>query len=266
MDSGLEGSTLNRSILVQIDTDPISRFWMGSGTIVGPSYEVGKETYSREYAETESTFVWDGLGEVFDFSGYEVRSGRPEHRSTLTLSGIPIQLRRAYLQDEGPLRVETKWMFQPQGSEVWRVIENTGFVGQMSNVDMSECQIVIELETLQGDADRGRPRKWSHEDQRYRPGPTGWELSFSRSVQNTIFPISGGTELIIPASTVKIGDDPGEFTVATSSYTSFTVLGAGITVAQNVGASVEVVSQPRDIGLEYMRKLTAEGFGTTWPP
>ena len=259
---------MDRSAIIRIDDDPVIRYWFGAGSLGGPRSISGKATYSTAYsADNNESHIWEGSGEAFDFSGYTLQLGTPDHRSTLTLSGIPAHLRAFFLQDHGPLPISIKYIYRPRASEIWTEVPNAGFAGVFSNVDLAEGQIIMELETLQGDADRGRPRYWSHEDQRYRVPPTGWETSDSYDIGRTVLNIRGGTELIYPGSTFGFANHDTVYTVQSSDFGQVTMVGAeGLRSYVPAGSDIIVQSMPEDLGMEYMRQLASSGFGTTWPP
>ena len=108
--------------LITVEYETALRLWTGRGDL-----EFGGQTYR-------------GGGAALRVSEVETASGEPDRRVTLTLSGIPRDLRREFLQDEGSLPV------------------------------------TVEIETQRGDVDRGRPLRWSHEDQQRRfPDDLGME-------------------------------------------------------------------------------------------
>ncbi len=135
--------------LITIETSPVVRLWTGYDrlSIGGHSYEGGGKALSISEAETTS--------------------GDPDRRMTLTLSGIPTDTRRKFLQDVGPLPAMIEWIYSNNSGASWQKIP-LSFRGRLSTPAFSDGTFQIEIETLRGDVDRGRPLRWSHEDQQRR--------------------------------------------------------------------------------------------------
>ena len=136
--------------LITIDTDPVVRVWTGQGSLT---------LDGADYA---------GGGKALAVSGAETRSGDPDKRLTITLSGIPTDIRSTFLQDVGPLPVTVEWVYSSDSGESWQKVPGVLFRGRLSTPVLSEGVFEIEIETERGDVDRGRPLTWSDEDQRRR--------------------------------------------------------------------------------------------------
>ena len=84
-------------------------------------------------------------------------------------------LRLAFMQDPGPLTVIIEWLVSLDQGLTWRKVPRK-FVGRLSKPLIKDGIYTIEIETYGGDVDRGRPLKWSNEDQQARhPGDKGLE-------------------------------------------------------------------------------------------
>ena len=145
--------------LIAIETSPVVvRLWTGQGalTIGGLRYEGG--------------------GQALEVGEAETRSGDPDRRMTITLSGIPAKIRRKFLQDVGPAAVTIEWVYSRDSGASWTKVAELSFRGRLSTPSLSDGVFRIEVETLRGDVDRGRPLRWSNEDQQRRfPGDKGLE-------------------------------------------------------------------------------------------
>lgn len=143
--------------LITVEYETVLRLWTGEGDL-----EFGGQT-------------WRGGGAALRVSEVETASGEPDRRVTLTLSGIPRDLRREFLQDEGPLPVTVGWIYSTDRGGTWTEIP-ISFRGRLSTPALSDGVLTVEIETQRGDVDRGRPLRWSHEDQQRRfPGDLGME-------------------------------------------------------------------------------------------
>lgn len=138
------------------------RLWTGYGTLT-----FGNRNYT-------------GAGSVLGVSEVETALGEPDKRVTLSLSGVPRASRRRFLQDVGPKEVVIEWIFSLDRGKTWSKAPNDmtpfTFRGQLSSPSMTQGVLTVEVETMRGDVDRGRPLPWSHEDQQQRhPGDRGME-------------------------------------------------------------------------------------------
>ena len=144
------------------------RLWTGYGPLT-----FGNQTYQ-------------GAGAVLGVSEVETALGEPDKRVTLHLSGIPRPLRRTFLQDAGPKEVLIEWIFSLDRGKTWSKAPNTtpfAFRGRLSTPSMTQGMLTVEVETMRGDVDRGRPLRWSHEDQQQRhPGDLG--MTYMRALAN----------------------------------------------------------------------------------
>lgn len=164
LDLGAGSLTLESKIVAAEDVFELSyqtltplRLWTGQGGL-----RVGSHLYQ-------------GGGAALGVSEVETTSGEPDKRVTLSLSGIPRALRRQFLQDVGPKEVLIEWIFSRDRGVTWSKIP-ISFRGRLSTPSLSEGAFQIEIETQRGDVDRGRPLRWSHEDQQRRhPGDLGLE-------------------------------------------------------------------------------------------
>ena len=143
--------------LITINTNPVLLLWSGHGRLrlAGVNYEGGGQALSIGEAETVS--------------------GEPDRRMTIQLSGIPAAIRQQFLQDVGPAAVTVEWIYSENSGKDWVKIP-VAFRGRLSTPNLSEGVLTIEIETPRGDVDRGRPLRWSHEDQQRRfAGDKGME-------------------------------------------------------------------------------------------
>ncbi len=144
--------------LVTIESAPPLRLWTGQG---------GLRLDGKLYR---------GGGAALKVGAAETAAGDPDRRLTLTLSGIPKDLRSKFLQDAGPQKTTVEWVYSQDSGKSWRRIEDLSFRGRLSTPSLVEGALQVEIETLRGDVDRGRPLRWSHEDQQRRfPGDKGLE-------------------------------------------------------------------------------------------
>ena len=144
--------------LITIETDPVVRLWTGQGAL------------------TMNSQRYEGGGQALALGEAETRSGDPDQRMTITLSGIPADMRRKFLQDVGPAAVTIEWIYSNDSGKTWSKITDLSFRGRLSTPGLSEGAFQIEVETQRGDVDRGRPLRWSHEDQLRRfPSDKGLE-------------------------------------------------------------------------------------------
>ena len=132
-------------------------------------------------------YFWSGEGQlVFDGNTYtgshfvtlspaEATVGAPRKRMTASFRVFSADLRAAVLQDPGPLPVEINWIYSTDQGQSWTRLPRK-FVGRLSSPTIQNGIYTIEIETYGGDVDRGRPLKWSDEDQQDRaPGDKGLE-------------------------------------------------------------------------------------------
>ena len=119
--------------------------------------------------------VYQGGGRALAVSEVETSSGDPDKRLQITLSAIPPDQRAQFLQDSGPLPVTVGWIYSQDRGASWQEA-SIKFRGRLSGPSMTEGTLTVELETQRGDVDRGRPLRWSHEDQQRRhPDDLGLE-------------------------------------------------------------------------------------------
>ena len=149
-------------------TEPAYRFWTGADDLTydGATYQ-GRDFVAL--APAEATL------------------GAPNRRMTASFAfaGLPRAQKNAFLQDPGPLTVELEWIYSDDQGQTWARVPRK-FVGRLSRPRIVDGIYTIEIETWGGDVDRGRPRKWSHEDQRARD-PTDRGMEYMR-------PLAAGVE------------------------------------------------------------------------
>ena len=110
-------------------------------------------------------------------SGSENSIGAPSRRMTASFAATTPELRAALLQDPGPLMVVIEWIVSNDYGQTWNRVPHK-FVGKLSKPVIKDGIYSIEIETYGGDIDRGRPLKWSHDDQQKRfPGDRGMEYT-----------------------------------------------------------------------------------------
>jgi len=130
------------------DSTPVYRFWSGDGdlTLDGKDYQ-GRNFISLSTAETSLD--------------------APNTRLTASFAVAEPGLRQALMQDPGALTVIIEWIASIDQGQSWRRVPRK-FVGRLSQPVIKDGIYTIEIETFGGDVDRGRPLKWSHEDQQQR--------------------------------------------------------------------------------------------------
>ena len=131
-----------------------------------------------DFAEPE---LFSELGTVYQgrpfitLSRAESSLGQPDRRLTASFPVTDPELRAALLVDPGPLEIVIRSVFSNDRGQSWSVVPNK-LVGRLSRPVIKNGVYTIEIETHAGDVDRGRPLKWSDEDQRARyPGDRGLE-------------------------------------------------------------------------------------------
>ena len=129
--------------LARLDT---FHFWSGSGDL----------DYDGE--------TWRGAYGVVEVSETEQDISAPSQRVTVTVGIADNTLRAALLQDEGPVVVELRWIYSTDSGLTYVPLPRR-FMGRLSRPTMSDGLYRAELETYDGDIDRGRPKYWSHETQ-----------------------------------------------------------------------------------------------------
>ena len=129
--------------LARLDT---FHFWSGSGDL----------DYDGE--------TWRGAYGVVEVSETEQDISAPSQRVTITVGIADNTLRAALLQDEGPVVVELRWIYSTDSGLTYVPLPRR-FMGRLSRPTMSDGLYRAELETYDGDIDRGRPKYWSHETQ-----------------------------------------------------------------------------------------------------
>ncbi len=136
-----------RQNLIVIRTDPPTRLWTGRGelTLDGESYA--------------------GAGRALRVSEAETASGEPDRRLRIVLGVIPAAARAEFLQDLGPLETTVEWIYSTDRGASWNKLP-LSYRGRLSSPAMRNG--ALELETQRGDVDRGKPLRWSHEDQQRR--------------------------------------------------------------------------------------------------
>ena len=147
--------------LARFQSTPPLNFWSGDerATIDGVAYDPGH-------------FI------SIQHAGREV--GTPQRRTTASFSIANVSLRTELLQDPGPLMVLVSFIFSNNGGITW-TLAGGSHLGRLSNPSITDAVYSIEIETYRGDADRGRPQKWSHERQVTRG--TGGDLGFEMSAK-----------------------------------------------------------------------------------
>ena len=125
---------------------PDYRFWSGVGDLT-----FGGETYA-------------GAGDLIALGPSEASLGQSNRRITASISVAEnTTLRAQLMEDPGPLTVTLQWIYSTD-QIAWSLVSRK-FVGRLSRPVISGGVYQIELETYQGDVDRGRPLRWSHADQ-----------------------------------------------------------------------------------------------------
>ncbi len=138
------------------DTTPVYRFWSGADDLT-----LDGETYQGR------SFI--------ALSPAEASLEAPDRRMTASFHMGPLTTaqRIELLQDPGPLTVQIEWIASTDQGQSWTRMPRK-FVGRLSRPAIRNGIYTIEIETYGGDVDRGRPLKWSHEDQQGRfPGDLG---------------------------------------------------------------------------------------------
>ena len=142
------------------DSKPVYRFWSGAEDLVFEG-----ETYQGR------NFI--------SLSPAEASLDAPHRRMQASFAVADAELRANLMQDPGPLNVRLRWLVKQggdeHGSKPWRLVPRS-FVGRLSRPVIRNGVYAIDIETHGGDVDRGRPLRWSHEDQQARhPGDMGME-------------------------------------------------------------------------------------------
>lgn len=149
------------------DHNPVYRFWSGEGDLSLDGHTwAGRSWVSLSAAEN----ALDGPDKRMTVSlAVSTTSDEPAEREAMR------HLRTILMQDPGPLEVVIEWIFSRDHGQTWQRLPAT-FAGRLSNPVIRDGVYSIEIETWAGDVDRGRPLKWSDEDQRARaPGDRGLE-------------------------------------------------------------------------------------------
>ena len=142
--------------LITLHLSPVLHYWTGKGNLV-----LGGNTYL-------------GVGQALSISETEYRTGSPDKRLTISLGVIPPLMRAKFLQDVGPILVEVNWILRSGPGASWSILTPV-YRGRLSNPEMAGGVLKVQLETLRGDVEKGRPLRWSHEDQQTRSGDRGME-------------------------------------------------------------------------------------------
>ncbi len=133
------------------------RFWSGAGDLT-----YGDRTYR-------------GRGGLIELAGAETDIESPDRRITARVAIVNDELRTALMQDPSPLTVAIEWLYSWDHGHSWQRVPRR-FVGRLSRPVIKDATYTIEVETHGDDIDRGRPLRWSHEDQQTRyPGDKGLE-------------------------------------------------------------------------------------------
>ena len=133
--------------------------------------------WSGEVTFTFETIVYlPGHFISIQHAGREV--GTPHRRATASFSVVDRSLRAALMQDPGPVPVLIQFISSADKGVTW-TLAGGRHLGRLSNPSLTGGVYSIEIETYRGDADRGRPQKWSHERQVARGG--GGDLAFEMS-------------------------------------------------------------------------------------
>ncbi len=141
---------------------------------------------AAEFVGTSYRF-WTGEGDVtlnsqvyqgrpfITLSAAETTLGAPDRRLTVSFPVTDRTLRQQLLQDPGPLTIKILSIYSTDRGQTWNIVPSL-FVGRLSKPVIRDGVYSIEIETYGGDVDRGRPLKWSDEDQRARSsGDRGFE-------------------------------------------------------------------------------------------
>ena len=141
--------------------------------------------WSGDYDLTFDGETYQGRNFV-NLSPAEAGIGSPNTRLVASFSVVDPTLRAAFLQDLGPVMVTIEYIYSADGGLSYQIIPGgRKFVGRMSNPVIKDGIYRVELETYGGDVDRGRPLRWSHEDQLRRyPGDKG--LEFMRELEEGV--------------------------------------------------------------------------------
>ena len=256
---------INRAVAVIFEDTPVARFWTGQKALVGPFSD---GSYSEYLAATGDAQTFEAGGTLFSFGAVELTKDTPDRRAQIVISSVGSNIRSDWLQDSGPVRTEVFFLHEVAPANegdtpTWQRVPNVGFVGVVSDVQIQGGNINIELETLRGDVDKGRPRQWSADDFENAIPPTGWLVDGAHDKDATAVKIKGGNFIIPMEAMIEI--DGGDYRVAASTYTGLT-LETGLLAAVDDEEPV-TVSLPVDIGGEYMRPLSSPaGLPISWPP
>ena len=101
--------------------------------------------------------------------------GAPSRRVTCSFAIVDAASRAMLMQDPGPQMVEVRFVESTDKGGSWRFAPGR-YIGRLSRPSIAGGLFSVELETYRGDADRGRPLKWSHERQVKRG--SGGDLAF----------------------------------------------------------------------------------------
>lgn len=140
------------------------RLWSGEGVV-----RIDGESYQG---------VSTGQGSLMRISRVEDVIGAPTSRTTVDIAVPPNVIREMLDIDVGPIDVDLRYITSTDNGKNWTVLP-VGVHGQLSRPTYSvEGSIyTVEIETWSGDADRGIPKKWSHETQNSEfPNDLGMEF------------------------------------------------------------------------------------------
>ena len=135
----------------------------------------GHKFWSGENDLTLNGVLYQGRSFI-SLSTSEASLDAPRRRMTASFPAVDGELRAMLMQDPGPLIVEIRWIYSLDHGQTWLFVPRK-FIGRLSTPIIREGTYTIEIETYGGDIDRGRPLRWSDEDQQRRyPGDRGMEF------------------------------------------------------------------------------------------
>ena len=132
-----------------------------------------------------------GAGQIVEVEPFENAAGQQSRRNSAKLFfGDSPEVRRALLNDEGPLPIQVRYITSDDDGATWAILPLT-FNGQLSSPTFDDAGVYsVEIETHTGDIDRGSVVYWSDEDQQRLYGDRGF--AFARDYQQ-------GVEILWPS-------------------------------------------------------------------
>lgn len=150
---------------------------------------VGRETGKFWSGRGDLLFegsTYFGAGQIVEVQPFENAAGQQSVRNSAKLFfGNAPEVRRALLNDEGPLPIRVRYISSDNDGRNWTVLPVT-FTGQLSNPTFDDAGVYsVEIETHTGDIDRGSPIYWSDEDQSrlYGDRSFAWARRYQQGVE-----------------------------------------------------------------------------------